>query len=598
MATFTPVQGNPFEEKPTQRNGVTYTPVQGNPFAKTTQKAAAKSTPMNPMQQVTGFMSAVNRGLGIGDELAAAGDTAVNVLSGKTRWQPGVGNMLGAVGQQYRESLAKQRGIEDTYAAQHPSMAALGRGTGMAATMAVPAGGAAVAASRPVNMLKGAVTAATNAAGYSLADRGTLQERVQNANRAAFNPVTLGLGAGLGALAPATVRASKPVDENVAMLAREGVEMTPGQMRGGLAKHAEDAATSLPILGTAISEARQRGVESFNQALYRRALEPVGETLPSNIKTGSDAIKWVGDRLSKGYETTLPTGVVRADPGFAEDIQKVISDLPSLSETGQKRLAEIIKQRVTDHVPKNGVITGEVYKTLQSGLDRESAGFAVSSDPDHIAIKQAIDGIQAAIEGAAKRQDPKFAQAIDNIDRGWAELVRIERAGSGSGAEAGVFTPKQYSGAVRAAEESVRKRGVARGTALGSDIAQAGRAVLPSNIPDSGTAGRSMLGAVVAAPGAIIGGGMAGLPGAAAGYGGTLGGLALASRAYTPEAVQAANVALNARISNQARQQALRELQAMAASNPQVQALYQQVLRASGLAGASTTQNLLGGARQ
>ena len=147
---------------------------------------------------VAGFMANVNRGLGIGDELAALAATGVNALTGNGP-------------QGFSANMAAQRGLEDEYRADRPKAAALATGTGNALTMLAPAGPGAAAfanGSRGVNALRGATVAGLSGAAYSAADRGTVDERMGAAARAAYDPIALGLGAGAGAIA--RPMASKP----------------------------------------------------------------------------------------------------------------------------------------------------------------------------------------------------------------------------------------------------------------------------------------------------------------------------------------------------------------------------------------------------
>lgn len=532
-------------------------------------------------EDVTGFMANVNRGLGIGDELAAGFRTAGNVLSGKTPVQ----NVLA----DFKDSMKGQRDTEDEFARERPKAAALGRGTGMAITAAVPTGQSANLLSqsgRVVNALRGATTAGLTGAAYAAADRGTIGERARAAAGAAHDPVTLALGAAGGALAPAAKKTPKvkPTTADVNLLAEEGVRMTPGQIRGGVAKAAEDAGTSMPFLGQAISERRTEGIEDFNRAVINRTLKPLGDKLPDDIAIGTDAVKYAGDKLSAGYESAVPGKVVRADPGFADDVANAFRNLGTLTEDARKRLLDILDQRVTGRIPQNGEIDGRLYKQIQSELDFEVARFSKAADPDQRAIGDAIEAVQAALEAAARRQDPQFAAKLNALDAGWAELARVEAAASKSTDLSGIFTPKQYTGAIRAGDSRVRRRGVARGEALSQDLARAGARVLPSQMPDSGTAGRAAWGMLTTAPGAVIGAIMGGGPGAVAGIGGTAATLAAASRIYTPAAIQATNAALKSQAGSQAQRQALRELAEAASQNPEARKLYQEVLKRLSLA--------------
>lgn len=181
------------------------------------------------MQDVTGAMSQFNAFLPGGDELAAAGNTAVDVVRGKTP--------LSGVVEGFKGSMAKQRGFEADIQQARPKTAALSRGMGMAAGALVPAGQTANAfsqGSRAVNMARGATTAGLTAAGYAAADRGTVRERIGAASRASVDPLTLGLGAAGGALAPAASRQAKPKlteAEEAAKILRERAKADPAAMR-------------------------------------------------------------------------------------------------------------------------------------------------------------------------------------------------------------------------------------------------------------------------------------------------------------------------------------------------------------------------------
>lgn len=162
------------------------------------QSAPKPATP--PMQpgvipQITGFMANLNRGLGVGDEMAAGFKTAGHVLSGATP--------LDQIPADYTSSLAQQRDLEDSYNAAHPHMAALGRGVGMGLPMAATLGAAApeaVGGALLGNIGRGSAAGGAWAYGYGLTDRGTATERVAAANRAV--PLGLLLGGAGGAFAP------------------------------------------------------------------------------------------------------------------------------------------------------------------------------------------------------------------------------------------------------------------------------------------------------------------------------------------------------------------------------------------------------------
>lgn len=529
---------------------------------------------------MTGALANVNRGLGIGDELAAAGRTAGNVVTGRVP--------LSGVVEDYRQSMGRQRLLEDTFAAEHPVAAPLAKGVGNALTVAAPGGTSAevmAAAPRMVNAARGAGAAALAAGTYALADRGTLRERLAATGAAMTNPVVLGLGAAGGALGPAKPRMTKPISEDVIALREKGVPLTPGQMRGGVAKAAEDALTSTPILGTAIQDARSSGVEGFNHAVANEALAPVGLKVPETVPAGHETVAYVEKQLGGLYDKVIPNRQVLADPEFKSTVSDRLGEIAQdMTEEGRKRLAGIIDQRVTQRFGAGDAIDGETFQRIQSGLSTVKARFSASQDVDQRAIGDAIGVVQEELRNAAARQDPAFAAQKSAIDTGWALFKRMQGAAASPGAEAGVFTPAQYGGAARRADRSVDKGATARGSAVGQEFANSARAVLPNKVPDSGTANRGAWAMGASAPGAMISGLMTGGPvgaaGVAAGYGGTLAGLKLAAGAYSPKAIELANAALDARISRQAQAAALEELRRMSTEGPKLAQLYQKVSKA------------------
>jgi hypothetical protein len=169
-----------------------------------------------PFLPSAGSMANFNRGLGVGDELEAGFNTALDVVTGKVKGGK-TREFLGNVGSAFAGNMQAQREREDTYAQQRPNTAALARGTGMAATIAVPSASTANAlaqAPRLVNAARGAVVAGTEGAAYGLVDRGSAAERLETAGRTARDPLTLGLGAAAGSLAtaarPKPTKAPKP----------------------------------------------------------------------------------------------------------------------------------------------------------------------------------------------------------------------------------------------------------------------------------------------------------------------------------------------------------------------------------------------------
>jgi hypothetical protein len=558
-----------------------------DPYAGIAVRAERAPAPAKPKRDaVMGGTAAFDSGVPFMGEFKAAMVAGVDAAEGK-----------GPFLERYKAERERQMQRRTGFTEDHPIAANALRTYGGATTMAIPAGGAAnafraplVVAGRQVapvvaNALRGATLASGEAALYGAATQpGGARERLQAAREASTNPAVLALGAAGGGLS--TPRAPKPkakVDPNVAALRAKGVQLTPGQARGGIAKATEDAATSLPILGTAIQEARQGSVETFNRAVANDALAPIGQKVPSNIPAGHQMVAYTEQKLRDAYNATIPKRTVAADPEFRQGFATRISDIAQdMTEAGRARLHEILQQRVAGRFDENGgVLTGEQFQRVNSELDTTRKRFAASQDADQRAIAEGIEAVQDELRSAAARQDPAFAKRKAAIDKGYALFKRQQSAAAAQGAEGGVFTPAQYGGSVRRGDKSLDKGASARGGALGQEFADQARAVLPSKTPDSGTATRGALVAAGAAGAKVAGAVMAGHPLTAvptiAGGAAALGGLKLAARAYAPEAIAAANAALDARITAQGQAQALAQLKAMAQRDPAVAQLYRAV---------------------
>jgi hypothetical protein len=323
------------------------------------------------------------------------------------------------------------------------------------------------------------------------------------------------IGAGVGALTGAAgqrvvdrfARGAVGADTTAArQLSREGVQLTPGQMLqeaplvGGMIRGTEDRLAGWPLVGDAIQGARIRGFETANIAGAQRGLTPIGETIPSKIAPGYEAVEYVQDRLGQAYADVLsrvsPTIDAPLDTGIAE----ILADAPaSMGEARARQLAEILSSRVMRNVdPETRRISGEEFKRIETVLGQQQRELSRSVDSDQRALGLALGDIRSEFRDALARQYPAEAPRLQQINTGYANLVRIEDATGTAGAmqRGGVFTAAQLANAVRRNTGSRSQRGA--GTGLMRDLATNMGEVLPSTVPDSGTAGRAGLAALLA----------------------------------------------------------------------------------------------------
>lgn len=413
---------------------------------------------------------------GFADEIAARANAlipldAINNPNIKSIWSGGSWDDV------VKNNLAEQRAL-DNYDDQNNKAARLTGQIGGGIASGIATGGASVG-------MRGAGVAATQGAAYGLGSgEGGVTDRLGSAGVGAAGGV-LGYGLGRGVsrvLNPQTGQAARE-------LLDEGVPLTPGQILGGRAARVEDRLTSYPLVGGAIQNARARGVGGFNKAAVNRALKPVGQKLPDNVKAGHEAVEFAQNALSDAYYKLLPKLAVKADAKFSADLDGLMALARELPEERFNQFQGIIQRQVVGRFSKNGTMTGTAMKEAESELGRLIREYGSSSVGDERLLGNALREAQSQVRQLVERSNPSKAIELKNINRGFANLTRVERAAASAAGE-GVFTPGQLQTATRVLDSSGRKRASAAGNALMQDLATNAREVLPSSIPDSGTAGR------------------------------------------------------------------------------------------------------------
>ncbi len=302
-----------------------------------------------------------------------------------------------------------------------------------------------------------------------------------------------GVGGAAGAgiekiLSPKTLQSVKD-------LANEGVGLTIGQTLGGGFKRAEDALSSVPIVGDIIKSAQNRSIKDLNKAAYNRALKPIGESIPDNIM-GHDAIEYIGNKLSDKYETLLPKMTGKLDDELQSKLSNVYDMVQSgLPEQEQKVFQSTMDRVLGSRVSPNGSITGQSLKEIESELGGAAKDFLNSSDAYQSQLGRAFKEVQSSLRDMLSRQNPDYAKELASINKGYANFKRVQKAASSVATNEGVFSPAQLQNAVKVLDKSKDKGSFAKGAALMQDLSSAAKEVLPQKLNDSGTASRLLMGA-------------------------------------------------------------------------------------------------------
>jgi hypothetical protein len=283
-----------------------------------------------------------------------------------------------------------------------------------------------------------------------------------------------------------------------------GVPMTGGQILGGTTKAIEDKLTSIPFVGDIIKNRRAEGYNAFNQAAFNEAGNPINATVNG---IGDAGLHNLDQATSQAYGNALDgVNVNGNDPAFIGDMQNVVGRAQNLPEPMAGNADFTLRTRIGQGFDNAGNMTGNDFQQSVRGLRRDAR--AVSDLPYGHDFGEIAQGGEGALEGLLQRQSPGTLPAYRSANAAYRHQSVLDGTINGAAKnqidEAGnvVFTPAQLNAT------SVRNGRMFGGQRPFQQLAQSGQQVLPSKIPDSGTAGRAAIGLLAAtAGGGAIGGG-------------------------------------------------------------------------------------------
>ena len=358
-----------------------------------------------------------------------------------------------------------------------------------------------VAGTLPTLALPGGAVAQGAASGALLSDKDSAQGVLSDA--------VLGGAAGkIGQVAGNAFSAvARPVVSKAAQTLHDaGVLLTPGQLANGAngflgraAGGVEDRLAGLPVIGDVINQARGRGVTQLNHAVANDALLGIGETVPQNIGVGHELLDHVDQKLSDQYNKVVPNLVGHIDDQFGEDLAAAKSGVNVTGDGTQRQFENIVRDVFGNRMDETGrTIAGQNMKDAESRLTYLANKYAKSPDADQSILGESLFKVRQALRDMATRSDPSGAE-LQAINQGWAKLQQMRSAANIQG----VFTPTALAR-------------VANKSGFGTDLARAAQQIMPNQVPDSGTAGRAVIGhlalgaggtlAALSHPGPLVGG--------------------------------------------------------------------------------------------
>lgn len=372
----------------------------------------------------------------------------------------------------------------------------------------VPMAGVIARSATPVRTAIGQVATATGAgtaagAAQQLTDNPYVEIAAQIMGGGA---VAGAAGLGRKAITPFPISAERQAVN--ATLAREGVELTPGQATGNQKlKYAESE-----LGGSKLTDLTTRQQEQFTQAALSRAGISATRATPEVMARAYDDIGTQFDALAA-------RNTITGDQQMVQDIGSTWAEYTSL--VNESNRAPIVESTIRDVINalqvNSGTITGEAYKALRSRLGR---ALKTATDPE---LSGALRGLQGSLDGAMERS----MVAANSPDLGAWQQVRSDyhhymilqnaAAGAGEDAAMGLISPAK----LRQAVAQQNKGAYVRGQGELAELARAGVAGL-TPLPNSGTAARlnarGIAAGIPATLGALTGQNIGGGAGALAGF--------------------------------------------------------------------------------
>lgn len=284
------------------------------------------------------------------------------------------------------------------------------------------------------------------------------------------------------------------VSKHIRTLVDEGVRVTPGDIAGQggrlgqIFKSVEDVGARTPIAGAALRGAQDRAIVDLNRAAINRSLKPIGEVLPDANPAGHEAIAFAADRLKAAYSDVLPRLRGTLDGTFQRRINaidaRIGADLPA-EYASKLDAVKVDLRNAFQRAGPNGAYSGRTLRDASERLEDVASAYRRSDDPYLRRVGDVAEQYRQQLHALARRQNPSQAARLRDIDKGYASLVRVERAALSSAD--GIFTPAQYRAATRMTDRSARRSSSARGRALDQDLATAADIVMTNRAATGGS---------------------------------------------------------------------------------------------------------------
>lgn len=276
-------------------------------------------------------------------------------------------------------------------------------------------------------------------------------------------------------------------DQNIALLAKEGVTMSPAQRGGRLANFIEDKFLgSLPLVSEIPKATRAAATNDLRVAAANRVLSPIGANIERGTPMNNLAIGKVQDIVNTAYDDAISPLAVRYDPALDQGLNSALAGAAGdVGPEGAAQLAsyaDSLRQRLAPG------LSGAPLKREIQNL-REVASNAMQKDT---LLGQKFWGIADSLDNALESQNGAAAGQFRLARESQALLHRLNDAASRPGVVNGEFGPTQLLSAAKRKGYGTNSANIANNTARMLDLANAGADVLRVETANSGTIPRAL----------------------------------------------------------------------------------------------------------
>ena len=311
-------------------------------------------------------------------------------------------------------------------------------------------------------------------------------KRIQNAvNSAIFSA---GIGAGGKKFFGVSKDAQKLLDK--------GVKLTPGQTIDGFVgaglKKIEEAATSIPVLGTAGMFDKVK--KTFNLAVANEIAKDIGITIPKNTKL-NDISKVLTTQIKKALDDTSEKLTIKKPDDLLNEIVVNLQNAKvgkNIVNREIKNFNDFFTRQLKFNADDS--LSGASVQKLDEYITKLSREFTDADNYDLRIISDVFTDASNKLKNTLIKDSGKeFFNAYKKVKNAYKNLQIFNKASISSTAKAG-FEPSQLLKSSIQADPTKGKVGTILGKGQLQDIAETGQSVIGKTVPDSGTFTRSLVG--------------------------------------------------------------------------------------------------------